>query len=53
MKHFLIWVINPINGNTEKKRASVLNGDKLEKSELIYSIAIGLNVPIKNIIAYK
>ena len=53
MKHFLIWIINPTNGNIEKKRTSVFNGDKLEKSELIYSIATGLNVPTKNIIAYK
>ena len=53
MKHFLIWIINPTNGNTEKKRASVSNGDKLDKAELVYTIAISLKIPIKNIIAYK
>ena len=53
MKHFLIWIINPSNGNTEKKRVSVLNGYKLDKAELVYNMATFLKVPIKNIIAYK
>ena len=53
MKHFLIWIINPTNGNTEKKRASISNGGKLDKAELVYNIAISLKIPIKNIIAYK
>ena len=53
MKHFLIWIINPTNGNTEKKRASIFNGYKLDKAELVYNIATSLKIPIKNIIAYK
>lgn len=53
MKHFLIWIINPTNGNTEKKRTSIINGDKLDKAELVFNMARGLNIPIKNIIAYR